>query len=72
MTGLMTVPTIAAFALAILAAVLAWVAWRQRRELARLHEEPASPSGTPDGGAMQAMLTALREPAVADGAGGAE
>ncbi len=63
----MTVPTIAAFALAILAAVLAWVAWRQRRELARLHEEPANPSGTPDGGAMQAMLTALREPALLHG-----
>ena len=67
MTGLMTVPTIAAVALAILAAVLAWVAWRQRRELARLQDEPAKPPGTADGGAMQAMLTALREPALLHG-----
>ncbi len=67
MTGLMTVPTIAAVALAILAAVLAWVAWRQRRELARLHAEPANPTGTPAGGAMQAMLAALREPALLHG-----
>ena len=34
MTGLMTVPTIAAVALAMLAAVLAFIAWRQRQELA--------------------------------------
>ena len=67
MTGSMTVPTIAAVALAMVAAVLAWVAWRQHRALARPPVEPASPapSGQRDG--TQAMLAALREPALLHG-----
>ena len=64
MTGLMTVPTIAAFALATLAIVLAWVAWRQHRALAQRQEAQASPAGTAEREAMQAMLGALREPAL--------
>ncbi len=67
MAGLMTVPTIAAFALAILVLVLAWVAWRQHRALAQLQEAPAPPPGTADGDALQAMLGALREPALLHG-----
>ncbi len=41
MTGLMTVTTIAALALATLAAALAFIAWRQRQALARLQGEAA-------------------------------
>jgi diguanylate cyclase (GGDEF)-like protein/PAS domain S-box-containing protein len=63
----MTVPTIAAVALAMLAAVLAWVAWRQHRALARLPEAPAQPAATPESAALQAMLAALREPALLHG-----
>jgi diguanylate cyclase (GGDEF)-like protein/PAS domain S-box-containing protein len=67
MTGLMTVLTIAAVALAILAAAFAVVAWRQRRELARLREESGAPHVLPAGDAMRAMLAALREPALLHG-----
>ena len=67
MTGLMTVPTIAALALAMLAAVLAWVAWRQHRALARLPEVPADTATAPGGDALPAMLAALREPALLHG-----
>ncbi len=66
MTGLMTVPTIAAVALAMLAAVLAWVAWRQHRALARPADGPPAASAG-DGDPMQAMLAALREPALLHG-----
>ena len=68
MTGLMTVPMIAAVALAILAAVLAVFAWRQRQRLAQLQDRdaPARPSG-PGGDAARAMLAALREPALLHG-----
>jgi len=67
MTGLMTVPTLAAVALAVLAAVLAWVAWRQHRALARLSPGPASPEPAPENRALEAMLAALREPALLHG-----
>jgi diguanylate cyclase (GGDEF)-like protein/PAS domain S-box-containing protein len=65
MTGLMTVSTIAAVVLATLAAVLAFIAWRQRRALLRLRDEvvPARPEA-PDEDAARAMLAALREPAM--------
>jgi len=68
MTGLMTVPTIAALALAILAAVLAVIAWRQRQRLEHLQDEaaPARPAGQGDDSA-RAMLAALREPALLHG-----
>ena len=68
MTGLMTVPMIAAVALAMLAAVLAIFAWRQRQELARLQDagSPAPPA-EPGGDTMLAMLAALREPALLHG-----
>jgi diguanylate cyclase (GGDEF)-like protein/PAS domain S-box-containing protein len=64
----MTVPTIAAVALAMLATVLAAVAFRQRRKLLRLEEEGA-PARAPEqaGDAMRAMLAALREPALLHG-----
>ncbi len=67
MTGQMTVQTIAALVLAILAAVLAWVAWRQRNALARLQDEPRAPPVEADRDAMRAMLAALREPALLHG-----
>jgi diguanylate cyclase (GGDEF)-like protein/PAS domain S-box-containing protein len=67
MTGLMTVPTIAAVALAILALVLGWVAWRQHRSLARLRDEPVSSPASTDREALTAMLAALREPALLHG-----
>ncbi len=62
----MTVPTIAALALAMLAAALAFIAWRQRRALARLREEAAPPAPAPadEAGALRDMLSALREPAL--------
>jgi len=63
----MTVPTIAAFALATLAIVLAWVAWRQHRALARREDEPAAQPSTAEREATQAMLAALREPALLHG-----
>jgi diguanylate cyclase (GGDEF)-like protein/PAS domain S-box-containing protein len=66
MTGLMTVPTLAALALATLAAALALVAWRQRQALARLRDAaPAAPDGDP--ASLCAMLAALREPALLHG-----
>src|SRR5262245_44317453 len=63
----MTVQTIAAVALAILAVALAILAWRQRQTLVRLREEavptpPAAPAG--EAQALRAMLAALREPAL--------
>ena len=68
MTGLMTVPMIAAVALAMLAAVLAIFAWRQRQELARLQDAGApAPPAEPGGDTMLAMLAALREPALLHG-----
>jgi len=67
MTGLMTVQTIAAVALAILAAALAWVAWHQRRALARLRDEPMDPPAGAGSDSMRAMLAALREPALLHG-----
>ncbi len=64
----MTVPTIAAVALAILAAVLAVIAWRQRQRLTQLQDRdaPARPSGQGND-AARAMLAALREPALLHG-----
>ncbi|MGH8242486.1 MAG: EAL domain-containing protein [Steroidobacteraceae bacterium] len=56
----MTVPTIAAVALAMLAAVLAIIAWRQRRALLARTEAPG-------GDSARAMLAALREPALLHG-----
>ncbi len=68
MKGLMTVPMIAAVALAMLAAVLAIFAWRQRQELARLQDAGApAPPAEPGGDTMLAMLAALREPALLHG-----
>ena len=68
MTGLMTVPTIAAVALAIVAAVLAVIAWRQRQKLTHLQDRdaPARPPGQGND-AARAMLAALREPALLHG-----
>ena len=64
MTGLMTVPTIAALVLATLAAALAIFAWRQRRALLRLQNESAAARpGVSGTDAARAMLAALREPA---------
>ena len=61
----MTVSTIAAVALAMLAAALAFIAWRQRRALLRLRDEAvtARPEA-PGEDAARAMLAALREPAM--------
>ena len=68
MTGQMTVPMIAALALAMLAAVLAIFAWRLRQEVARLQNAGApAPPAEPDGDTMLAMLAALREPALLHG-----
>jgi diguanylate cyclase (GGDEF)-like protein/PAS domain S-box-containing protein len=67
MTGQMTVLSIAAVALAMLAAGLAVIAWRQGRRLARLREEAPVPAVPPAGDAMRAMLAALREPALLHG-----
>jgi PAS domain-containing protein len=68
MKGLMTVPMIAAVALAMLAAVLAIFAWRQRQELARLQDAGAPCASRGAGGdTMLAMLAALREPALLHG-----
>ncbi|HXV39387.1 MAG TPA: EAL domain-containing protein [Steroidobacteraceae bacterium] len=73
MTDRMTVPVIAGIAFAILAAVLAVVAWVQRRRLRQLVDEvetahqgvhgghPAPANGT------RAMLAAMREPALLHG-----
>ena len=68
MTGLMTVSTIAAVALAIVAAVLAVIAWRQRKKLTHLQDRdaPARPPGQGND-AARAMLSALREPALLHG-----
>jgi diguanylate cyclase (GGDEF)-like protein/PAS domain S-box-containing protein len=61
MTGQMTVMTTAAVALAMLAAALAVLAWRQRRQIVRADAQPHANAG---GEAMRAMLAALREPAL--------
>ncbi len=68
MTGLMTVPMIAAVALAMLAAVLGILALLQWRKLQRLkaESETANPAGR-GGEAMRAMLAAIREPALLHG-----
>ena len=65
MTGLMTVWTIAALVLAMVAAALAIFAWRQRRALLRLQSGTvaARPPGA-EKDAARAMITALREPAM--------
>jgi diguanylate cyclase (GGDEF)-like protein/PAS domain S-box-containing protein len=66
----MTVATIAALALATLAAALAFIAWRQRQALARLRGELApAPAADPAAAAaaLRAMLAALREPALLHG-----
>jgi PAS domain S-box-containing protein len=65
MTGLMTVTMIAALALAVVAAALAVIAWRQRKALLRLREEE-SPAAAADPAvdSALAMLAALREPAL--------
>jgi diguanylate cyclase (GGDEF)-like protein/PAS domain S-box-containing protein len=60
MTGQMTVMTTAAVALALLAAALAVLAWRQRRQIAR----QVAPHANAAREAMRAMLAALREPAL--------
>ena len=63
MTGLMTVPTIAALVLATLAAALAFIAWRQRRALVRLQERAGRRRARRPGAMPRAaMLAALREP----------
>jgi len=68
MTGLMTVPTIAALVLATLAAALGLLAWRQRQALARLRDAPApSPDRESESASLRAMLAALREPALLHG-----
>ena len=61
----MTVSTIAALALAVVAAALAIIAWRQRKALLRLRDEdsPAA-AAAPAEEAARAMLAALREPAL--------
>ena len=68
MTGLMTVPMIAAVALAMLAAVLGIIALLQWRKLQQLtaESESAQPAGR-GGLAMRAMLAAMREPALVHG-----
>jgi diguanylate cyclase (GGDEF)-like protein/PAS domain S-box-containing protein len=63
MTGLMTVSTIAAVALAVVAAALAMIAWRQRKAILRLRDEGGPAAAGPAEGAARAMLVALREPA---------
>ncbi|HEU4516220.1 MAG TPA: diguanylate cyclase, partial [Steroidobacteraceae bacterium] len=60
----MTVSMIAALALAMVAAALAVIAWRQRNALLRQREEGGPPASTaPAEDAALAMLAALREPA---------
>ncbi|MGH8130518.1 MAG: diguanylate cyclase, partial [Steroidobacteraceae bacterium] len=68
MTGLMTVPVIAAVAPAMLAAVLVVIALVQWRKLKRLRDESetAHQKDRDDGGA-RAMLAAIREPALLHG-----
>ena len=65
MTGLMTVQTIAALVLAMVAAALAILVWRQRRALLRLRDEahPERPRGSGED-AARTMMAALREPAL--------
>jgi diguanylate cyclase (GGDEF)-like protein/PAS domain S-box-containing protein len=65
MTGLMTVQTIAALVLAMVAAALAILVWRQRRALLRLRGEalPERPRGSGED-AARTMMAALREPAL--------
>jgi diguanylate cyclase (GGDEF)-like protein/PAS domain S-box-containing protein len=68
MTGLMTVPTIAAVVLAMVAAVFGIIALLQRRKLQQMtaESESAQPAGR-DGVALRAMLAAMREPALVHG-----
>jgi diguanylate cyclase (GGDEF)-like protein/PAS domain S-box-containing protein len=63
MTGLMTVQTIAAVALAMVAAALAIIAWRQRRALMRLKDAEQAAAAKPGDDSAGIMLAALREPA---------
>jgi len=64
----MTVPTIAAVVLAMFAAVLGVIAFRQRRKLSRLEAEAVAASPAQRAGdAMRAMISALREPALLHG-----
>jgi len=73
MTDRMTVPVIAGIAFAILAAVLAVVAWVQRQRLRQLADEaqaahPEVPGGHPaPANGTRAMLAAMREPALLHG-----
>ena len=61
----MTVSTIAALALAVVAAALAMIAWRQRNALLRLRDEDSrAAAAAPAEEAARAMLAALREPAL--------
>jgi diguanylate cyclase (GGDEF)-like protein/PAS domain S-box-containing protein len=64
MTGLMTVSTIAAVALAVVAAALAMIAWRQRKAILRLRDGGGPAAAAPAEDAARAMLVALREPAL--------
>src|SRR5687768_3559742 len=65
MTGLMTVQTIAALVLAMVAAALAILVWRQRRALLRLRDDALAvlPGGSGED-AARTMVAALREPAL--------
>jgi diguanylate cyclase (GGDEF)-like protein/PAS domain S-box-containing protein len=63
MTGLMTVQTIAAVALAMVAAALAIIAWRQRQALMRLKDADRAAAAKPGDDSAGIMLAALREPA---------
>ncbi len=68
MTGLMTVPMIAAVALAMLAAGLAIIALLQWRKLGQLQAKPGtSEPSAPRGDPLRAMLAAMREPALLHG-----
>ena len=68
MTGLMTVPVIAAVAPAMLAAVLVVIALLQRRKLKRLQEESEAARPAERGAdGTRAMLAAMREPALLHG-----
>ncbi len=68
MTGLMTVPVIAAVAPAMLAAVLVVLVLLQRRKLKRMQEESEAAFQKAQGGdGTRAMLAAMREPALLHG-----
>jgi len=68
MTGLMTVPMIAAVVLAMVAAVLGIIALLQWRKLRQMTAQSGSAQPAGRGGiAMHAMLAAMREPALVHG-----